>query len=82
MLRTPQRFPRAGSQSYPTPAAEPDPDGSVAIWFAPHQPHGVPAGNWIQTDPAKGWFQLLRFYAPLPSFFDRTWRAGEVELIE
>lgn len=79
MLRTPQRFPRAGSQDYPTPAATPDSDGSTTIYFGPQRPDGVPEGNWVQTDPDKGWFQLLRFYSPLPSFFDKTWRPGELE---
>jgi Protein of unknown function (DUF1214) len=34
MLDTPQRYPRAGSQSYPSPAAEPNADGSTTIYFA------------------------------------------------
>ena len=79
MLRTPQRFPRAGSQDYPTPAATADPDGSTTIYFGPQRPDGVAEGNWVQTDPDKGWFQLLRLYSPLPAFFDKTWRPGEIE---
>jgi hypothetical protein len=55
MLQTPQRFPRAGSQSYPSPEAVADPDGSTTVYFAPTKPAGVNDGNWIQTDPAKGW---------------------------
>ena len=35
MLDTPQRYPRAGSQSYPTPAAEPNADGSTTVYFGP-----------------------------------------------
>ena len=35
MLDTPQRYPRAGSQSYPSPAAEAGADGSTTIYFAP-----------------------------------------------
>ena len=54
MLATPQRYPRAGSQSYPTPAAEPNADGSTTIYFAPKQPDGIKPGNWIQTTPARG----------------------------
>lgn len=81
MLRTPQRYPRAGSQAYPSPAATAAPDGSTTIWFGPTRPDGVTEGNWVQTDPDKGWFQLLRLYSPLPSFFDRSWRAGEIEPI-
>ena len=47
MLQTPQKYPRAGSQSYPTPAAEPNADGSTTIYFGPTQPDGVKRGNWI-----------------------------------
>ena len=82
MLDTPQRFPRAGSQSYPSPAAEPDADGSTTIYFGPTQPKGVKPGNWIQTDAKKGWFTLLRLYSPREPFFTKEWRPSEVELVE
>ena len=81
MLDTPQRFPRAGSQSYPSPAAEADADGSTTIYFGPAQPAGVKRGNWIQTLPGKGWFTLLRLYSPLEPFFDKSWRLSEIELV-
>jgi hypothetical protein len=81
MLDTPQRIPRAGSQTYPSPAAKPDAKGSTTVYFAPEQPHGVERGNWIQTVPGKGWYVFLRLYGPLESFFDKTWRPGEIELI-
>ncbi len=81
MLATPQRYPRAGSQSYPSPAAEPGRDGSTTVYFSPTQPAGVARGNWIQTDPDKGWFVILRLYSPLQPFFDKTWRPSEVELV-
>ena len=79
MLQTPQKYPRAGSQSYPSPAATAAEDGSTTIWFSPEQPDGVDRGNWIQTDPDKGWFTILRLYSPLPSFFDKSWRPSEIE---
>ena len=63
MLDTPQRYPRAGSQSFPSPAAEADANGVTTIYFSPTQPAGVKRGNWIQTDPAKGWFTVLRLYS-------------------
>ena len=47
MLDTPQRYPRAGNQSYPSPAAEPSADGSTSVYFGPKQPDGVKRGNWI-----------------------------------
>jgi hypothetical protein len=81
MLQTPQKYPRAGSQSYPLPAAEAVDDGSTTIYFAPEQSEGVARGNWIQTDPKKGWFTILRLYSPLPSFFDKSWRLSEIELV-
>jgi hypothetical protein len=82
MLDTPQRYPRAGSQSYPSPAAEADADGSTTIYFGPTQPAGVKRGNWIQTMPGKGWFTLLRLYSPLEPFFTREWRLSEIELVK
>ena len=81
MLDTPQRYPRAGSQGYPSPAAEPGPDGSTTVYFAPEQPDGAGRGNWVQTLPGKGWFVLLRLYSPLEPYFEKTWRPGEIELV-
>jgi hypothetical protein len=82
MLDTPQRYPRAGSQAYPSPAASMDPDGSINIFFAPKRPAGAKEGNWIQTVPGKGWFVLLRLYSPLEPFFDKSWRPAEVEEVK
>jgi hypothetical protein len=82
MLQTPQRFPRAGSQAYPTPAAEVASNGSTTIYIGPTQPEGVSRGNWIQTDPEKGWFTILRLYSPLEPFFTRKWRPSEIELVD
>jgi hypothetical protein len=82
MLQTPQRYPRAGSQSYPGPAAVANADGSTTVYFAPTKPAGVNDGNWIQTDPAKGWNTLLRLYSPLEPFFTKAWRPSEIELVK
>jgi hypothetical protein len=81
LLQTEQLYPRAGSQEYPSPAAEAEADGSTVIYCSPTQPDDVAPGNWIQTDPEKGWFVILRCYSPLQPFFDKTWRAGEFELV-
>lgn len=81
MLDTPQRYPRAGSQSYPSPAAEADADGSTTVYLSPTQPAGVKRGNWIQTDPKKGWFAILRLYSPLEPFFTREWRPSEIQVV-
>jgi hypothetical protein len=81
LLQTEQLYPRAGSQEYPSPAAEAEADGSTVVYCSPTQPDGVASGNWIQTDPERGWFVILRCYSPLQPFFDKTWRAGEFELV-
>ncbi|MEO1191823.1 MAG: DUF1254 domain-containing protein [Pseudomonadota bacterium] len=82
MLQTPQTYPRAGSQSFPSPAAEVAEDGTTTVWFAPEQPEGVARGNWIQTMPDKGWFTILRLYSPLEPFFTKDWRPSEIELVQ
>jgi hypothetical protein len=82
MLDTPQHYPRAGSQSYPSPAAEPNADGSTTVYLAPMQPTGVQRGNWIQTTPGIGWFAILRLYSPLEPFFTREWQPTEIQPVE
>ena len=82
MLATPQKYPRAGSQSYPSPAAKESPDGSTDIYFGPKQPQGVERGNWIQTMPDKGWFTILRLYSPLEPFFTKAWQPTEIGLVK
>ena len=79
MLDTPQGYPRAGSQNFPSPAAEADAAGVTTVYFGPKQPDGVRRGNWIQTTPGKGWFVILRLYSPLEPFFEKSWRPSEVE---
>jgi hypothetical protein len=81
MLDTPQLYPRAGSQSYPSPAAEANADGSTTVYFGPTQPVGVKRGNWVQTMPGKGYNVMLRLYSPLESFFTKAWRPSEIELV-
>jgi hypothetical protein len=81
MLQTPQRYPRAGSQSYPTPAATADAEGSTTVTFSPEQPPDSPDGNWIQTDEDKGFFVILRLYSPGQSYFDKSWRPSEIETL-
>jgi hypothetical protein len=81
MLQTPQRFPRAGSQGFPSPAAQAGADGSTVVYFGPNKPDGVRDGNFIQTLPGKGWFVILRLYSPLEPFFDKSWKPSEIEKV-
>ncbi len=76
MLETPQRYPRAGSQSYPSPAAKTEADGSTTVYFGPSKPSGISEGNWIQTMPGKGWNVLLRLYSPPGIFLYPNLEAG------
>jgi len=75
MLQTDQPRPDLGSQSGTVTT---NPDGSTDIYFGPTAPDGKET-NWLQTIPGKGWFTVIRFYNPLPSFFDKTWRPSEIE---
>jgi hypothetical protein len=82
MLQTPQHYPRAGSQTYPTAAAVANPDGATTIYFGPSRPANAKDGNWIQTIPNKGWFTILRLYSPLGPFFTKQWRPSEIEIVK
>lgn len=55
-------------------------DGSVDVWFGPKPPVGR-ENNWIKTVPRKGWYMILRLYGTLESWFDNTWKPGEIEEI-
>jgi hypothetical protein len=59
---------------------EPNQDGSYTIWFGPEAPKRH-KGNWIQTMPGKGYLVLLRLYGPLEPWFDKTWKPGDIELV-
>ena len=54
---------------------------ATAVYMSPEQPKGVARGNWIQTDPKKGWFIMLRLYSPTEAFFDGSWKPGDFEKI-
>jgi hypothetical protein len=77
MLQTDQQYPSIGNQRKGIII---NPDSSVDIWFGPKPPPGK-VNNWVQTVPGKGWWLALRLYGPLESWFDKTWRPGEIELI-
>ncbi len=77
-LQTSNPFPSLNNQIN---ALEENPDGSVDVYFGPEAPNGKEK-NWIETVPAKSWFVILRLYGPLEPWFDKTWRPGEIELVE
>ena len=77
VLQTDQRDTALTSESGTVKA---NADGSVDIYFGPTAPKGKES-NWIQTMPGKGWFTILRLYGALEPWFDKTWRPGEIELV-
>ena len=82
MLDTPQRYPRAGSQSYPSPAAEAERRRLDDGLLRPDPARGRQARQ-LDSDrcPDKGWFTILRLYSPLEPFFTKEWRPSEIELV-
>lgn len=77
-LQTGQPFPSKNSKRSELTTNS---DGSVDLYFGPKPPQGKES-NWIQTVPSKGWWTILRLYGPLEPWFDKTWRPGEIEVIE
>jgi hypothetical protein len=78
MLQTDQAAPSVSSQDK---GMKVNSDGSADVYFGPKAPAGE-EHNWIQTIPKKGWFMILRLYGPLEPWFDKTWRPGEIELVQ
>jgi hypothetical protein len=61
---------------------EVNPDGSVDIHFGPTKAPQGRERNWIQTDPARGFFVAFRFYGPLEGYIEKTWIMNDFELVE
>ena len=55
-------------------------DGSVDIYFGATAPKGKEK-NWIEPDPAMGFFVVFRFYGPLEGYIDKTWVLDDFELL-
>jgi hypothetical protein len=78
MLETDQKF--AGLDSNDKNIKN-NSDGSVTVWFGPKAPAGYET-NWVQTTSGKSWSTLLRLYAPLEPWFDKTWKPGDFERVD
>jgi len=78
MLQTDQQFPGIDSNMRDL---QQNADGSYDIYVAPTAPEGKES-NWVQSAPNKGWNTVFRLYGPLQSWFDKTWRPGDFELVE
>ena len=53
---------------------------SVDLYFGPTAPAGH-EGEWIKTNPGKGWFVYLRLYGPEQSAFNGAWKPGDFEMM-
>ena len=38
-------------------------------------------GNWVQTWPGKGYNAIFRLYGPIEPWFDKSWKPGDLELV-
>ena len=47
------------------------------IEFGPTEPERGDA-NWIQTIPGQHCFSYFRLYGPLETYFDRSWKLGDI----
>ena len=54
-----------------------NPEGTYTVLFAPTAAAGKEV-NWVQTMPGKSWSALLRLYAPLEPWFEKTWKPGDI----
>jgi hypothetical protein len=52
-------------------------DGSVDLCYGPDEPEGRTA-NWVQTVPGQQWFSYFRFYGPLGTYFDKSWKLRDI----
>jgi hypothetical protein len=56
---------------------QPNPDGSIDIYFGPKAPAGK-EDQWIKTIPGKGFFVFFRIYGPEAPAFDGTWKLNNI----
>jgi len=71
-----QPFPSLGSRDKPMQNA----DGSTDLYFGPKAPEGK-QGNWLETVPGKAYFVILRLYGPAESAIDKSWKPGDIKVV-
>jgi hypothetical protein len=69
-----QPFPSLGKLNKPAQNA----DGSTDLYIGPKAPAGK-EGNWLATAPERGFFAILRLYAPAQAAIDGSWKPGDIE---
>jgi hypothetical protein len=73
--KTSQAFPSINSLSENIAK---NPDGSIDIYFGASKPDDAPETNWIQTIKGRDFMMVVRLYGAEITFFDQTWKAGEL----
>jgi hypothetical protein len=53
-------------------------DGSIELYLGPKAPAGK-KGNWLSTPPGRGYFAILRLYAPTEAAINKSWKPGDIE---
>ena len=56
-------------------------DGSTELYLGPKAPAGK-EGNWLATPPGRGYFAILRLYAPTELAVNMTWKPGDIEKVK
>jgi hypothetical protein len=55
--------------------------GTTDLYFGPAAPAGK-EGQWIKTNPGKGWFVYFRLYGPEGPAFEGGWKPGDFEEVQ
>lgn len=56
-------------------------DGSIDVYFGPTAPQGKES-NWVKTNTGTGFFLYFRWYGPLETYFDKSWKLPDVEKVK
>jgi hypothetical protein len=72
-----QPFPSLGLRDKPAQNA----DGSTDLYLGSKAPEGRQS-NWLATVPGKGYFAILRLYAPTAAAIDKSWKPGDIEKVK
>ncbi|MGS1011155.1 DUF1254 domain-containing protein [Achromobacter anxifer] len=72
-----QAFPSLGKLNNPKQNA----DGSTTLYIGPKAPKGEEK-NWLATAPKRGFFAILRLYAPSQPALSGAWKPGDIERVK
>lgn len=72
-----QPFPSLGKLNHPAQNS----DGSTDLFIGPTAPAGKEK-NWLATPPDRGYFAILRLYAPTEPAINMTWKPGDIEKVK